>query len=61
MRKASYSVVVRGSSFNSWGPTSDKVLSRHTSEQSARTAFRKVSGPAQLLGPDGKVIDSQVA
>ena len=55
-----YQVVRRGTSFTAHGPTPDQVLSKHRTYEAARRAFDRIDGRAQLIGPDGKMIDHRI-
>ena len=38
----------------------DLVLSEHRKFETAQRAFRRLDGPARLVGPDGSILDHRI-
>ena len=60
MTKQFYQVIVKGSSFASYGPTPDRVISSHCSESAALKAFDRYVGNAALIDPWGITLASRI-
>jgi hypothetical protein len=55
-----YSLIARGSTFNAFGPTPDRILKRGTL-QAVQRSFDKFNGAARIIDGAGNVIDRKFA
>ena len=55
-----FRVVRKGTTFTTYGPTPDLVLSQHRTIEAAQRAFDRVVGRAVLIGPDGSTLNHRI-